>query len=87
MNFDNLISIIIGGVFVSIEFVINMELVLIVFSGVLVNILVVIELVMQEVMVSFIFIFYVGENCIVNIDFEVGSGDDFDEWEKFNGVD
>ena len=87
MNLDNLISTTIGGASASIESATNTELVLTVPSGVPVNTPAVIELATQEATASSTSIFYVGENRIANTDFEAGSGDDFDEWEKLNGAD
>lgn len=87
MNLDILTSVTVGGAEASVVSATNTELVFTVPSGLPLNTPAEIELSTQEVAIASASIFYVGENKITNSDFEAGSGDDFDGWEKLNGGD
>lgn len=87
LNLGELTSTKIGGIDAEIVSATNTELVLSVPSGLPINATADIELATSEVTRTSTSIFYVGPNLIANSDFEGGSGDDFDSWEKLNGGD
>jgi len=87
LNLGELTSARIGGIEATIASASNNELELTVPSGLPLNTPAAIELETVETTTTSTSIFYVGPNLVANSDFEAGSGDDFDSWEKLNSGD
>ena len=87
VNLDILTSVTVGGVAANTVSATSSRLVITVPDGLPLNSTTEIEVATQEASAVSTSIFYVGNNKIANSDFELGSGDDFDSWDKFNGGD
>lgn len=87
LNLGSLISLTVANIEATIVSATNNELVFEVPAGAPNNQPAEVKLTTEEVEVVNETVFYVGDNQIVNSDFEAGSGDEFDSWEKLNGGD
>ncbi len=87
LNLGSLQSLTVANIEATIVSATNAELVFEVPDGAPNNQPAEIKLTTEEVEVTNETVFFVGQNMIQNSDFEAGSGDDFDSWEKLNGGD